>query len=340
MQRHTRAFTLIELIVTIAIIALLVSILIPSLSSARRSAKANACLSHLKGVGSGFSVYLVENEDQFPPHRLGRVPPASMNVFVNDFRRRQPRWQWFIKTDFGPVINPTPFQGRMIDPLGYFHDQESVLGPAIAKQARTMTHDLFTCPALDDEAFDHDIRDGAFGYNYQYLGNARQDRSPGRWDHFSVGLHRIRNAGSTVLVADSRGADRKHGKHSYMLDPPRLAEEVNAKRFGPVSGNDLLDPVEPYVPPGLDPAVYAYSPAEARHNDRVNIVFVDSHAESMTLKKLGYQLSEGDSATRLLAGTPLPVTQLSGTQATNRLFNGEGTDLFVREANNGGTTPP
>ena len=90
-------------------------------------------------------------------------------------------------------------------------------------------------PRLPQHEFD--IRNGAYGYNYQYLGNARRDSEGDRWDNFPVGSQRVRSAGQTVLFADSRGAGRIHGKHSYTLDPPRLAVEARATKFGPGSSN-------------------------------------------------------------------------------------------------------
>jgi len=55
--RGRTAFTLIELLVVIAIIALLIAILLPSLEAARRQAKQNACLSHIKNISTSSRVY-------------------------------------------------------------------------------------------------------------------------------------------------------------------------------------------------------------------------------------------------------------------------------------------
>ncbi len=62
-----RGFTLIELLVVVAIIALLVSILLPSLNGARRSAKAVKCAANLRSVGQAFATYLAENRGVYPP---------------------------------------------------------------------------------------------------------------------------------------------------------------------------------------------------------------------------------------------------------------------------------
>ena len=66
MIKQKNAFTLIELLVVVSIIALLVSILVPSLSKAKKQAETTVCLSNLRQIGFAANFYLSDNEEYIP----------------------------------------------------------------------------------------------------------------------------------------------------------------------------------------------------------------------------------------------------------------------------------
>lgn len=69
------AFTLVELLIVIAIIAVLVSILLPAVSKARRSAMSVQCQSNLRQIYTGTLFYANDNRGYFPCAWLN--PPSS-----------------------------------------------------------------------------------------------------------------------------------------------------------------------------------------------------------------------------------------------------------------------
>ncbi len=60
------AFTLLELLVAVAILSVLAGILLPVLAKARQRAYQSVCLSNLKQIGSAFALYLENWDGRFP----------------------------------------------------------------------------------------------------------------------------------------------------------------------------------------------------------------------------------------------------------------------------------
>ena len=66
MKRQHQGFTLIEVLVVVAIIALLISILLPSLNRARDQARLSVCLNNIRSLGLGCATYAAVWKGRFP----------------------------------------------------------------------------------------------------------------------------------------------------------------------------------------------------------------------------------------------------------------------------------
>ena len=78
-RRHERGFTLIELMIVVAIIAILAGILIPNFVNARAQAQTAACESNLRAIATALELYYADNQ-VYPTASGASVQPALMTV--------------------------------------------------------------------------------------------------------------------------------------------------------------------------------------------------------------------------------------------------------------------
>src|SRR5437016_1957985 len=72
-----RAFTLVDLLVVIAIIAILAALLLPALGKAKQQAYKVKCLSNLHQIGLGLKLYVDDNAETFPPSSAQQLDPNA-----------------------------------------------------------------------------------------------------------------------------------------------------------------------------------------------------------------------------------------------------------------------
>ncbi len=119
-KRRASGFTLIELLVVVAIIALLISILLPSLAKAREQAKKVYCANNLGQFGRAINVYGTEYKyfcpsspypDYWPKHNNnGYFDPAMGWLLTYAMRMTPPEWRLDTKTG-----DPVHFDWTVLD---------------------------------------------------------------------------------------------------------------------------------------------------------------------------------------------------------------------------------
>ncbi|MHC4203296.1 MAG: type II secretion system protein [Planctomycetota bacterium] len=229
-------FTLIEMLVVIAVIALLVAILIPVLQSSKERTKAVVCGSNIKQLTVGLLAYDIDNQS-FPYGFYGTFtePPGG---YTGNFEFDNWGWWWFHYTS-GDV------RGN--------RDEKTTLW----------------CPSrrIDDPKFDF-VLHGNYGVNQSICRNTG-DILPSRKELVVKPLQGgdIPHAARTLLIVDS-GYSIIGWWHATD-NPPEILDKTNIKDTSYVPGLEINKERDLW-PSQIEDAVYGRHP-----NKTVNVGFAD-----------------------------------------------------------------
>jgi len=160
-MRNERGFTLLELLVVIAVIAILASLLLPAMHLARQAANTSVCLNNLKHWGLATQMFAAENDDLLPEDGSPNDINQDGHGWYNDLPQvlglpcyAQMPWHTNASIDPGKCLWICPANLRRSNGTNLFHYclNEHVNGPGAHAQRKLTS---VPCPALVVWLFDN-----------------------------------------------------------------------------------------------------------------------------------------------------------------------------------------
>jgi prepilin-type processing-associated H-X9-DG protein/prepilin-type N-terminal cleavage/methylation domain-containing protein len=307
-KNRCAAFTLVELLVVIGIIAVLVGILMPALNRARASANAVKCAANLSQVGKGFSLYLAENKGVFPPAYSYSVEPGAGAPEVGGGTAATPKrgyyhWSWYIFSAGNKQSTP---EGAFTCPTL----EDGGLPPTNPKPGDEMPGQVRD-PQTDAGVYDQQVRRIAYTVNEAILPrnkfNARVERAGGGGFYSQlVRASNVRGSSNVILATeftqDWRVVSEPESGDENIIKSHRPIHAFKARNATSGSGWNLTDAAPDPLNRGFGDFERVQSvPNPAIANDtrlawvgrnhgrgktaRTNFLYCDGHVETKTIEE-------------------------------------------------------
>jgi prepilin-type N-terminal cleavage/methylation domain-containing protein/prepilin-type processing-associated H-X9-DG protein len=270
MRRKDGAFTLVELLAVIGIIAVLIALLLPAVSRSREQANQVACLSNLRQLGLAIVLYCQDNDGWFPraaPYATTGQPESPQDFIW---------WQQASPNTFA-VPDRDVFESPILKYLGFKPDSKSK--PSVV-DFNDLRQRVLRCPS--DPLYDHLLLTNNGQYYYSYsLNNLMQSLDPNlRTDGFFLPINlktgkpfevagklvRVRNPATKILPVDEAEGTVEDGS----FDP------TDGKRLLSVR-HDHTALAPPDAPAGYVEINGVWTVRNGKCNG--NVAFCDGHAD-------------------------------------------------------------
>ena len=267
------AFTLVELLVVVAIIAVLIGLLLPMIAGARKQANRTACLANLRSIGHGFNIYLAENRQNLP-HLFWNAGGATPDLMWHGF------WAGILADQGMPMSKMTcpeasePLPGNINNGYGAafnaWSGQYSTPGTAIRYPGAPLT--LFSAAK---DPLPGTYRIGSYGFNNHCAApsNYGTPAGTGRWGRK---ITNIRNPSEVPLFVDAVWPHLEiynwaNQSESSLITPP---------------GSPVAPPADLYGRAGWNSgSAQHWRFLLARHHRGVNILTADGSARWVPLEE-------------------------------------------------------